>query len=259
MKAKADISKHAATIQKDALIDCSENATLLNENLHLIQPVLDKITRHLPNFIEREDLYSTGLIGLIEALKRYDEDKKETFPAYAKLRIRGAILDELRRMDCMPRTSRAKARMMDQTVQDMEQHLGRTPTDEELRKEMGLNRSDFHRMQRQVRPVVMVPLDKASTDENGKDEPDLHEAIMDENQDPSWMLAENEEHKDWLVDAIDYLPNRQKKLLAMLYYENMRLEEVAEIFGVTSARVCQIRTQAINNLRKFMKPMLGEA
>jgi RNA polymerase sigma factor for flagellar operon FliA len=226
----------------------AKNLNIVESYLPLVKRVVKKIIRNLPSHIDSDDLHSVGVIGLIAATEKYDPVQGHTFEAYATMRVRGAILDELRRLDNMPRTARAKFRQLQKTVGILEQRFGRTPEDEEIREEMGQSTKEFKRMMKQVMPVNFISLDRAYHVSEIK-EPDLHEALADDQQIPSWELMQREEMRELMTECLKQLPDRQKKILSMYYFEDMRLGEIAEVFCVTEARICQIHAKAVAALR----------
>lgn len=230
---------------------------LIEQYLPLVRKVVNALARHLPPQVDVDDLHSVGTIGLIAAVRRYDSNQEKTFEAYAVMRIRGAVLDELRRLDSLPRTARAKARHLQETSSRLEQSLGREPSDDEVSIALGMNVSDMRRMRNQVRPMNFISLDNRVSP-GAEQEADLHEAIPDENQEAGSDACQQSELVDILLEKIDTLGSRQRRILSMIYFENMRLSEIANVFGVTEARVCQIRSQAITNLRKQMQSFITE-
>ncbi|MBC2595099.1 FliA/WhiG family RNA polymerase sigma factor [Ruficoccus amylovorans] len=222
---------------------------LLEEHYPLVNTVVKSMLSYLPRCADFEELHSVGLTGLIAAVQKFDPEQSGTFKAYASLRIRGAILDELRRMDSLPRTRRAKVRELGKVVEELEQKLGRAPRDAEIADAMGLTLAELERYQQKARPVVLVSLDGAPGQDDDTDA-NLHESIPDQNSRPCYEDLEKSEYIDLMADMIAELPDRQKKVLAMYYYEGMRLAEIAEIFGVSEARICQIHTQALGILRR---------
>lgn len=230
---------------------------LIEQYLPLVRKVVMSLARHLPPQVDVDDLHSVGTMGLIAAVGRFDSAQEKTFEAYAVMRIRGAVLDELRRLDSLPRTARAKARHLQETSSRLEQSLGREPSDDELSVAMGLKVGELRRMRNQVRPMNFISLDNRNTTGN-EQEADMHEAIADENQQPGSEQCQQNELVDILREKIGELSERQRKILSMIYFENLRLSEIAEVFGVTEARICQIRSQAIANLRKHMQNYIGE-
>ncbi len=222
---------------------------LLEEHYPLVNTVVKSMLSYLPRCADSEELHSVGITGLIAAVQKFDPKQSGTFKAYAAMRIRGSILDELRRMDSLPRTRRAKVRELSKIVEELEQKLGRAPRDSEIADAMGLTMAELERYQLKARPVVLVSLDGASSQDDDS-EVNLHEAIADQNSRPCYEDLEKSEYIDLMADMINELPDRQKKVLAMYYYEGMRLAEIAEVFGVSEARICQIHTQALGVLRR---------
>jgi RNA polymerase sigma factor for flagellar operon FliA len=230
---------------------------LIEQYLPLVRKVVMSLARHLPPQVDVDDLHSVGTMGLIAAVRRFDANQEKTFEAYAVMRIRGAVLDELRRLDSLPRTARAKARCLQEASSRLEQSLGREPSEDELSSALGMDLGDLRRMRNQVRPMNFVSLDNRQPS-GGDQDADLHEAVADENQQTGSEHCQQNELVDILREKIDTLCTRQRKILSMIYFENMRLSEIAGMFGVTEARVCQIRSQAIANLRKQMQGLIEE-
>lgn len=222
---------------------------LLQEHYPMVRSIVRGMLSHLPPCADVEELHSVGVTGLVAAVDRYDPVHAKTFKAYVSTRIRGAILDELRRMDALPRTRRAKVRRLRQTVETLEQHLGRAPNDSEIGEALGLNQEEFRRFRQQAEPVVLMSLDQSpSSDDN--EGVNLHETVADEQAVDVPARLERVEMANRVAGMIAELPERQRRILIQYYYEGKRLGEIAEIFGVTEARICQIHTQAVAKLRR---------
>jgi len=224
---------------------------LVLRHLSLVKIIVAKMRSNLPPHTDFEELESAGTMGLISAARLFDPSRGYTFETYASIRIRGAILDELRKLDMMPRSVRSKTRKLQQTVQVLEQRLGRAPNDHEIRDELGLKEKKYRRMRAQTEPITVVHLDRSP---DGSDL-DLHEVIRDDTQRPCFERVEKAELYELVADKIEELPEQQRKVLALYFHEEMRLAEIGQVLGVSEARVSQIRSQALGTLRKFVRRM----
>ena len=239
------------TTPAPAISPLTENqCKLVEKHYPQIRAVVMQMRHCLPTCADLDELQSVGLTGLIAAVRRFDPSQTKTFDAYAAMRIRGAILDELRRLDWMPRSARQSARKLRKTVDGLEQTLGRTPTSEETREQLGLNRVDFDKLQLRTQPVRFLPLDKPMDRDNGNSSLDLHECIADENTPLTPVRMENEEMLVALSSTLKMLPERPRQVIVLYYFHGRRLAEIAEVFKVTEARVCQIHSQALQLLRQ---------
>jgi RNA polymerase sigma factor FliA len=230
----------------------TDEASLINRYLPLVRNVVDRIKMNLPAHVEVEDLYSVGVTGLIAAVRRYDPEQGHTFTAYATTRIRGAVLDELRRLDWCPRRARAKSRKLKTAMGELEQKHGRAATEEEVRAHLGLSQKEYAHWLEESKPVTFVAIDQNTENEDGSGS-SLHDLIADENDVPVQSRMEKEELWKLAAQRISELPDIQKRILAMYYFENMRLAEIAAVFDLTESRICQIHAQAIIGLRAFLQ------
>jgi RNA polymerase sigma factor FliA len=223
----------------------------------LVRQIVNRLMVHLPAHVDSDDLYSVGLMGLIAATKRYNKQSKDTFKAYVKTRVRGAIYDELRRLDCLPRSARAKVRKIQDTTNTLEQKLGRPPTEGEIRKSLRLSEKQYTRMVTRVKPISLVSLDGAyqNTDHETKS---LHEVIADESHGPMAEQCGKRELVNMLSSRIDSMPKRHKQILSLYYFEGMRISEIAKLFKITEARVCQIQSYALSRLKKYAQAVMEE-
>jgi RNA polymerase sigma factor for flagellar operon FliA len=227
----------------------SEEDTL-KSHMPLVRSVVDRMRASLPPHIDIQDLYSVGLLGLINALRRFDPTHGITFASYATMRIRGAVLDELRRMDWMSRSLRVKAKKLTEVISAFEQKVGRPATEAEIAEELGISPEEYTTLLDDVRPVSYVELDSLSGDD---EDSNLHDVIADENQPTASDLAMKQELIQLVSERIEKLPEIQRKILAMYYHENLRLAEIAKIFGLTESRICQIHTQAVLSLKSYIR------
>ncbi|OIR18792.1 RNA polymerase sigma factor FliA [mine drainage metagenome] len=225
---------------------------LIERYLPLVRNVVDRIKLNLPPHVDADDLYSVGVTGLIAAVKKYDPEQGSTFAAYATTRIRGAILDELRRMDWCPRRARAKARKLKEAIIEVEQRVGRTATEEEVRLHLGISPKEYAKWLEESKPVCFVNID-ANAEHEESEGASLHELIADESDVSVRDRMEKDELMKLVSQRIEELPEIPKKILAMYYFENMRLAEIAAVFGLTESRICQIHAQTVLNLRAYIQ------
>jgi RNA polymerase sigma factor for flagellar operon FliA len=229
---------------------------LLEDHLPVVRSIVYRMRQKLPDTVETDELHSMGLSGLVAAAQRYQPSQRNTFVGYARTRIRGAILDELRRQDPMSRSSRAKAKRLGLAICKLKQERGANYSREALCQEMNLSEEELANLMEEVSPVRLVSLDEVDT-QPGFADYSLHETIPDDGCVSAADALERKEIISLLVKRMAQLPELQKKVLAMYYYENMRLSEIAAFFGVTESRVCQIRGQAVAVLRKYLTRLLA--
>lgn len=229
---------------------------LVERHLPLVKHTVDRMRIFLPAVLDLDDLYSVGAAGLIAAARKFDATQENTFPAFASLHIRGAVYDELRRMDWIPRSARDRARQVQEKLSQLEQRLGRPFTEEEACAELGVSADEYLALLEEIRPATMMPLD-GDTASDDADQLALHEVIADDTQQPAREVLEKKELVALLAEQLHKLPEMPKKVLALYYFENMRLSEIAAAFGLTEGRISQIHTQAIISLRSWLKRTLN--
>ncbi len=232
--------------------DESSFQRLLENHLPRVRSIVERIRRRLPNTVEVDDLYSIGVTGLVAAARNYRPAQERSFGTYANTRIQGAILDELRRIDCMSRINRAKAKRLKSAISKLEQEQGGTVCQLSLCTEMQLTEEELEELQDDVREVRFVSLDEQQGE---LEDQSLHDIIPDESGVSALDTLERKEVLALLAQRMAKLPEVQKKVLAMYYYENMKLSEIASCFGLTESRICQIHTQAVSLLRKYLADM----
>jgi RNA polymerase sigma factor FliA len=226
----------------------------LKTHLPLVRSVVDRMRASLPAHLEIQDLYSVGLLGLIQARRKFDPTLGVTFSTYATMRIRGSVLDELRRMDWMSRSLRTKAREVTDTIAAIEQQTGRPATEEEVASRLGMPTSEYTDLLDELRPLSYLELDASTGDDEASS---LHEVVADTSQPTASELAAKQELIRLVVERIQQLPDMQRKILAMYYFENLRLAEIAQVFNLTESRICQIHTQAVLGLKNYIRSMLN--
>lgn len=225
---------------------------MVEQYLPLVRNVVGRLALTLPPHVDGEDLYSAGLGGLLNAVRQYDPRAGTAFETYARLRIRGSVFDELRRMDWVPRSIHTKARKVQATMQHLEQIIGRLPTDEEVADELDLSPAAYRKLLEQIRPVTFVCLDSALNQEHD-DSLSPHESLADLRQENPLEGTFRREMAGLVAERIKALPETQRRVLALYYYEDMRLREIAEIFDLTESRICQIHAQAILAIKAFLQ------
>ncbi|HEY7858855.1 MAG TPA: RNA polymerase sigma factor WhiG [Candidatus Nanopelagicales bacterium] len=216
----------------------------------LVKYVAGRVGVGLPPNIEQADLVSYGIFGLIDAIEKYDLERAIKFETYAINRIRGAIIDELRSIDWIPRSVRSKAREVEKAYQALEAKLQRTPTEAEVAGEMGVRLEDLHSIFSQVSYVNVVALDEMlhAGGEKG-DKVTLGDTLEDIKAEDPVGVFESEETKFILSKAINTLPEREKIVVTLYYYEGLTLAEIGKVLGVTESRICQMHTKAVLQLR----------
>ncbi|HUC83793.1 MAG TPA: FliA/WhiG family RNA polymerase sigma factor [Candidatus Acidoferrales bacterium] len=229
----------------------TENA-LVQRYLPLVSAVVNRLAMTLPEHVDHDDLYSVGLIGLLQALRNYNPTCGTSFETYARVRVRGAMLDELRRMDWVPRTVHEKARRIKEVLGELEQKLGKTPTEAQMAKAMNLTAKEYGELLDEVRPAAFVCLDAINTSEDGDNGP-LYEVIADQTHEGPVEKVSNNELKQVILERLKELPEMQRKVLALYYLEDMHLREIAEVFHLTESRICQIHAQAILSIRSYLQ------
>jgi RNA polymerase sigma factor for flagellar operon FliA len=218
----------------------------------LVKFIAGRMASGLPSHVEESDLISYGLLGLIGAIERFDLEREIKFETFAVARVKGAIIDELRSLDWVPRSVRARARDVERAHAELEGKLQRTPTDEEMANRLEMSIEQFNDTLLEIANSSVLALDDLWTfadPEGGGGQI----SVLDTIQDPSALDPEAEAHtselKDRLADAIEGLPDRERLVIALYYYENLTLREIGEVLGVTESRVSQLHTKAVLGLR----------
>lgn len=223
----------------------------------LVKFVAGRVAAGLPHNIEQSDLVSYGMFGLIDAIDKFDLSRGFKFETYAISRIKGAIIDELRSIDWVPRSVRAKARAIERAYSKLENELKRTPEDKEVAAELGVTEDELANTMSQISFVGIVALDELLSGNNSeRGGSTVGDTIADTANDPVAKF-ESEEMRHVLADAINRMPDRERLVLTLYYYEGLTLAEIGTVLGVTESRVCQIHTKAILQLRgRLQEPVV---
>jgi len=226
-----------------------------NALIRQYQPLVRKLAHHmmakLPASVQVDDLIQVGLIGLSEALTRFEANQGVQFETFATQRIRGAMIDELRESDWMSRGSRKSQKDIEQAMHRLEHHLGRSPLESEIAAELGMSLSDYQSLLGKVRGTQLVYLEDMGRSNDDEDS-FLDRHVSDEEADPMSRLRD-QRLRESLVKAIKALPEREQYVMSMYYEEDMNLKEIAAVLGVTESRVCQLHSQSIARLRAKMR------
>lgn len=226
-----------------------------NQQIDQYIPLVRRLAHHLiaklPASVQIDDLVQAGLIGLMDAISKFEEGQGAQFETYASQRIRGAMLDELRQSDWMPRSIRQAQRKIESAIVKTEQKLGRTPTETEVAKTLGISLEEYQSMLFDSRGAQLVFYDDYAEDGDGEGYLD-RQTEGDEEANPMAQLGD-QRFREALIDAIGNLPEREKMLMGLYYEQELNFREIAAILGVTESRVCQLHTQAVSRLRTKLR------
>ncbi len=225
-----------------------ERNAMIEEYLPLVKYVASRIAGRLPSQVERGDLENAGVIGLIDAIDKFDSSRKIKFKTYAEFRIKGAILDELRALDWVPRSTRQKASRLEKAFTELEQELGHPATDEDVVERLGVDWDTYHSMLSEARGISLISLDEVQGDDEDN-ERNLLEFLADpETVDPAETLNLHQIY-EIVAQSIDQLPEKERLVISLYYYDELTMKEIGEVLDITESRVSQIHTKAIMRLR----------
>jgi len=236
-------------------MDKSVREKTIEEFLPVIKHLAYKVARGFENENLIDDLISAGIIGLLEVMEKYDASRGAKLNTFAYLRIRGAMIDELRSRDWFPRSARAKAKRIQEVVRKLEHDLGRYPNEEEIADELDIDIEEYLTMLRSCGNLSVVSIEDLS-DLVGESREKVVGYVLDENENPE-TYAEFYEMESILATEMGKLPEKQRLVLTLYYHEDMNMKEIAKTLGVTEARICQIHSQAILNLKPSMQKHFG--
>jgi len=224
---------------------------LLDKYSYLVEYVVARIMVDLPPSVEREDLIAEGRLGLIDAFNRFDPERHVKFETYASIRIRGQIVDYLRKLDWSPRSLRRKARQVGEAELELQQKLGRPPKDEEIAEHLGMSLADYRKLLSEISSLTVIGFSDLETEEGSMIEP------VAEDADPALEVARNDLRR-CLKLAIERLDERKKLVLECYYNRGMSLKEIGKMLGLTESRICQIHAAALARLREELRAFIEE-
>ena len=222
----------------------------------LIKYIASRLALRLPSHISMEDLVSSGIIGLIDAVQKFDPSKNINFKTYAEFRIKGAMLDELRSLDWIPRSVRKKNHLIENAYAQLQRNLGRPAEAEEVAELMGLDLEEFYQLLDETKTVSMVALEEGRKNIGGHGgylDHELLETIQDDNSRDSLLALHFSELQKIMVQAIEALPDKEKLLISLYYYEELTMKEIGQVMGYTESRISQLHTQAMYRLRHKLR------
>ena len=224
----------------------------------MIKYVANRIAMRLPPHIEVDDLISVGVLGLMDEISKYDSSRGAKFKTYAEFRVRGAILDELRSMDWVPRSIRQKASQVDKVVQGLQAKLRRTPEDEEVAKEMGLSLDQFHETLNETKSIPIFSLEDLGIAKESGDQQSLLDCLAGKADADPQTQVRLVELKEIIAKAIDALPEKERLMVSLYYYEELTMKEIGAVLDITESRVSQIHSKAVYRLRTKLKAIIAE-
>jgi len=215
----------------------------------LVKYAAGKIAVGMPHNVEFDDLVGFGVFGLIDAIDKFDPEKNVKFKTYAVTRIRGAIFDELRQIDWVPRSVRQKTREVEAAISTLEAQLGRTATDQEIAGAMGMDETEYFKVLQKISGTSIISLNELWYSSDDNDKVSIGDSIESPASFNPDVVVVNEEIRRVIVEAINELPDKEKKILVLYYYEDLTLKDIGKVLEVTESRVSQLHTKAILHLR----------
>ena len=243
---------------KEMEINLENREAVVVEYSPMVKYVANRIALRLPPHIEVEDLISVGILGLIDAIEKYDPTRGAKFKTYAEFRVRGAILDELRSMDWVPRSIRQKASQIDAVVQKLQAKFGRLPEDEEVAKELGISLDQFFDTLNETRSMPVLSLDDLNIVKETGGQQSLLDCLAGKvDSDPQVQFRLNE-LKEIIAKTIDTLPEKERLVISLYYYKELTMSEIGVVLNVTESRVSQIHSKTMFRLRTKLKAFVAE-
>jgi RNA polymerase sigma factor for flagellar operon FliA len=222
---------------------------LVEENLHIVEAVVRKIAPNLPHGVAREEIVSEGIMGLIEAAQKFDSKRGVKFEKWAEIRIRGAIIDYLRRTDIISRPSRLIIKQIVKTIKELQNKLGREPEDEEIAKELGMTLDEYRTELEKISCLSILSLDEVIFDPESKEGKKLYEMITDEHINDPMNFAANSNLREIIEQALEKLDDKEREVIKMYYLDGFHMKEISKKLKVSESRISQIHSKAMLKLR----------
>lgn len=223
---------------------------IIKEFAHIVKAMAHRLAFRLPAYMDAEDLVSVGVIGLMDAMDKFDPTREAKFKTYAEFRIRGAMLDEIRSMDWIPRSVHERVSLLQRTHTELMNRLGRPPTDEEVAGELKMSQSELDEFLSRARGAVLVSLDDIQVNE--PDGQKILTMLADTRHPDPLATILGERERTTVTNAIQQLPEKERLVLTLYYYEELTMKEIGRILKVTESRVCQIHTKAVLHLKESL-------
>jgi len=237
-----------------------EKSQYVEQYSPLIKYLADRLAARLPDHINKDDLMSSGVLGLIDAVDKFDPGRAIMFKTYAEFRIKGAMLDELRSLDWVPRSIRKKANQLEKLWQRLEVELGHPPTDEEAAEALGLSVPEYLKMLDEVRTINILDLDafKAVDKTGARESRDIYDILADENALDALAMLSQGEVRDVLAQAIEELAEKERLVVTLYYHEELTMKEIGQVMGYTESRISQLHTKSLLRLRTKLRRYFEE-
>lgn len=233
------------------MADKKNHEKLIMKYAPFVKNIVERIAMRLPGHVDKDDLINAGIMGLMSALEKFDETKKVRFQTYAEFRIRGAVLDELRSRDVVSRSVRSKETRLEETFEALRRRFGRHPTDDEVSDYLGISLNKYYKLLDEARGACILSNDDLPPDYCEKY--GTYEVLEKIDQNSPFFLLARSELKEALKNAIDSLPEKERLVLSLYYYEELTLKEIGLVLELTESRICQIHSRAILRLRGSSK------
>ena len=230
----------------------------IEKHAHLVKRVVTRLAARLPPGVDKDELYHVGSIGLLDAVDKFDPKRDVKFKTYAEFRIKGAILDELRSMDWVPRSVRSATNEWSQAWRKMTFEHGREPSDHEMAEELDMNLEEYHQFIVKASPTPLISIEEFKSQSNPEESASLLDILSKPGEKDPFDLLSMQQMKNKLAEAISQLDEREQLILKLYYEEDLNLKEIGEVLGIIESRVSQIRTKIILKLRAKLRLMTRE-